>query len=84
MLNKHYRTPKWQSRIDNPETLATLGTQDTGRRETKYRNRIQHNTDHTKNQMRSCSFVSKTERLKFKYTIKKEKLIFIVRFVDIG
>ena len=28
--NKYQRKPKGQSRMDNPETLATLGTQDTG------------------------------------------------------
>ena len=26
--NKHQRKPKRQSRMDNPEKLATLGTQD--------------------------------------------------------
>jgi hypothetical protein len=30
--DKGYRKPKWQSRIDNPKKLATLGTQDTGQR----------------------------------------------------
>ena len=28
MFNKRYRTPKGQSNMDNPEKLATLGTQD--------------------------------------------------------
>ena len=32
-----------QSRMDNPETLATLGTQNTGRRQTK---QLQHKTQH--------------------------------------
>ena len=31
-LNKRYRKFKGQSGIDNPETLTTLGTQDTGLR----------------------------------------------------
>ena len=34
-LNKNKRKPKGQSRMDNPETLATLGTSDTGGRQTK-------------------------------------------------
>ena len=33
--NKHQRKPKRQSRMDNPEKLATLGTQDTGPRQIK-------------------------------------------------
>ena len=32
LLYKHERIPRWQSRMDNPEKLATPGTQDTGRK----------------------------------------------------
>jgi len=35
LLNKCSRNPKVQLRTDNSETLATLGTQDTGRRQNK-------------------------------------------------
>jgi hypothetical protein len=35
---KHYRRPNRQSRIDNPEKLKTLDTQDTGEKQTKHKN----------------------------------------------
>ena len=33
-LNKRYRKPNEESRMDNPEKCSTLDTQDTGRRQT--------------------------------------------------
>ena len=41
-VNKHQRKPKGQLRMDNPWTLNTLGTTDTGRRQIKHKNTIQH------------------------------------------
>ena len=32
-MHRRQRKPKWQSRMDNPEKLATLDTQNTGRKE---------------------------------------------------
>ena len=39
--NKRQRKPKGKSRMENLETLATLGTQDTGRRQIKHKNTTQ-------------------------------------------
>ena len=41
-FNKRWRKPKGQSNIDNPETLATLGTPDKGRRQKKLKHTSQH------------------------------------------
>ena len=43
VLNKRQRIPKGQSKMDNPEKLTTLGTQD----EEKQSKKSQHNMLHT-------------------------------------
>jgi len=45
--NKRHRKPKRQSRMDNPEKLAILGTQYTKRRQTKQKNTTLHVLDTT-------------------------------------
>ena len=45
-MNKRYRIPKWQSRMEHPEKLASLGTVDTGRRQTTLSTK--QNTKHSK------------------------------------
>jgi hypothetical protein len=40
--DKDYRKPKGQSRMDNPETVTTLGTQDTGQRLQKSKGAIKN------------------------------------------
>ena len=41
LVNKSERKSKGQSRMDNPEKLATLGKQDTGRRKKKRNKKTQ-------------------------------------------
>ena len=53
-INKHWRQPKGQWKMDYHETLVTLGTQDTGRRQTKQENKTRSNMDHTNNQNNIC------------------------------
>jgi hypothetical protein len=42
MFHKRQRKPNRQSRMGNPEKLATLGTQDTKQRQTKQKQKTQH------------------------------------------
>jgi hypothetical protein len=45
-LNKRYKKPKGQSKMGYPESLTTLGTQDTGRqRQKKTPQKPQYNTE---------------------------------------
>ena len=54
MVNKRQRQPKGQSRMNNPEKLATQGTLDIRRRPAKQKNTTQKKKDerhrHTKEQ----------------------------------
>ena len=43
VINKRYIKPKGQERMDSPETMTRMGTQDTGRRQTKLK--TEHNTE---------------------------------------
>ena len=54
--NKRKRKSKGQSGIDNPETPATLGTQDTGRRQIK-----QYNTAQKTKRMSNADRITKSE-----------------------
>ena len=60
--NKCQRKPKGQSRIDNPETLATQGTQDTGQRQTKQKkhNAIYVRQDYTQTNTNNVNKTYKT------------------------
>ena len=45
-INIRKRKPKGQLTIDNPEALATLGTRDTGRKQTKHKHTGRKQTKH--------------------------------------
>ena len=45
IVNKRQRKPNVKSRIVNPQSLATLDTQDTGRRQTRQRNNTENYND---------------------------------------
>ena len=47
-INARENQPKVQSRIDNPETLATLGTQDIGQRQSRDTGNIGYTRHRTK------------------------------------
>ena len=47
-INKCERKPKGQIRMDNPETLTVLGTQDTGQRQSRDTDSIGHTRHRTK------------------------------------
>jgi|JYMV01.1.fsa_nt_gi hypothetical protein len=45
LLHKRQRKPKGQSRMESPGSPVTLGTQDTGRRQTKQKAKKINNTN---------------------------------------
>ena len=48
-VNKRQRKPNGESRMDNPETLATLGTQDRERKTNKQNTKNKNNIKKTQN-----------------------------------
>ena len=48
-VNKRQRKPNGESRMDNPETLATLGTQDRERKTNKQNTKNKNNIKKTEN-----------------------------------
>ena len=63
-LDKRQRKPKGQSRLDNSETLVTLGTQDTGPRQTNHKS----TTQKYKNMSTTVSSKNEKERKKIPNT----------------
>ena len=53
-LKKRQRKPKGQSRIDNLEKLATLGTQDTGGRQTRQKIKDEQHGPHQNPGVNPC------------------------------
>ena len=70
-MNKRYRIPKGQSRLDHQEKLASLGTLDTERRQTKLQNTKNSNMAPTK----TTGSESKCSRLFYSPLSKKLGII---------
>ena len=76
-INKCQRKLKVQSRMDKPETLTTLGTQDTRRWQTKHKNTITQKTKKMSNTDTTQNMKIKIKRISFKFRfLDRKKYIF--------